>query len=168
MGPNKLEKIIIIDFGSQFTQLVARKIRELGVYSEIVNPKNIKKLNRHSYIKGVILSGGPLSITSKKGLKLDNSVINLNVPILGICYGHQILAKKFGGRIKVSRNREFGKAEIKSKSKCSITKNFFNKKRSVVWMSHQDVVQRLPSGFKTVGSSTNSKLAIINYDIFIN
>ena len=161
MGPNKLEKIIIIDFGSQFTQLVARKIRELGAYSEIINPNNIKKLNRNSYIKGVILSGGPLSITNKKGLKLDNSVINLKVPILGICYGHQILAKKFGGRIKISKNREFGKAEIKSKSKCSITKNFFNKKRSIVWMSHQDIVQRLPSGFKSVGSSTNSKLAII-------
>ena len=161
MGPNKLEKIVIIDFGSQFTQLVARKIRELGAYSEIINPNNIKKLNRDNYIKGVILSGGPLSITNKKGLKLDNSVINLKVPILGICYGHQILAKKFGGRIKISKNREFGKAEIKSKSKSLITKNFFNKKRSVVWMSHQDVVQRLPPGFKSVGSSTNSKFAII-------
>ena len=161
MGPNKLEKIVIIDFGSQFTQLVARKIRELGAYSEIINPNNIKKLNRDNYIKGIILSGGPLSITGKKGLKLDNSVINLKIPILGICYGHQILAKKFGGRIKISKNREFGKAEIKSKSKSLITKNFFNKKGSVVWMSHQDVVQRLPLGFKSVGSSTNSKFAII-------
>ena len=127
MGPNKLEKIVIIDFGSQFTQLVARKIRELGAYSEIINPNNIKKLNRDNYIKGIILSGGPLSITGKKGLKLDNSVINLKIPILGICYGHQILAKKFGGRIKISKNREFGKAEIKSKLKSLITKIFLTR-----------------------------------------
>ena len=161
MEPNNLEKIIIVDFGSQFTQLVARKIRELGAYSEIVNPKNVKKLNTDSSVKGVILSGGPLSVTGKKSLKLDNSVVNLNVPILGICYGHQILAKKFGGKIKISKNREFGKALVKSKSQCSITKNFFSNKKCVVWMSHQDVVQRLPAGFKSIGSSANSKLAII-------
>ena len=161
MESNKLEKIVIIDFGSQFTQLVARKIRELGAYSEIINPKNIKKIQKDNSIKGIILSGGPLSIVNKKSLKLDNSLINFRIPILGICYGHQILAKKFGGRIKVSKNREFGKAVVKSKSKCSITKNFFNKKKSVVWMSHQDIVQRLPSGFKSVASSSNSKFAIM-------
>ena len=114
MEPSKLEKIIIIDFGSQFTQLVARKIRELGSYSEIINFKNIHKLKKISTIKGIILSGGPLSITNKKGASLNSFLIKMKVPILGICYGHQILAKKFGGKIKVSKNREFGKAILTS------------------------------------------------------
>ena len=99
------EKIIIIDYGSQFTQLIARKIRELGVYSEIINYNQVKNLRKDNFIKGVILSGGPLTITNKNAAKLDDFIINLNIPILAICYGHQILAKKFGGKVKVSRVR---------------------------------------------------------------
>ncbi len=161
MEPNKIEKIAIIDFGSQFTQLVARKIRELGVYSDIINSKNISKIFNNKSIKGVILSGGPLSATKRKSLKLDKSIINLKVPILGICYGHQILAKKFGGKIKNSKYREFGKAIVMSKNKSILTKNFFNNGKNVVWMSHQDVVQKLPLDFKPIGSTSNSKFAII-------
>ena len=161
MEPNKIEKIAIIDFGSQFTQLVARKIRELGVYSDIINSKNIRKIFNNKSIKGVILSGGPLSATKRKSLKLDKSIINLKVPILGICYGHQILAKKFGGKIKNSKYREFGKAIVMSKNKSILTKNFFNNGKNVVWMSHQDVVQKLPLDFKPIGSTSNSKFAII-------
>ncbi len=157
-----LEKIIIIDYGSQFTQLIARKIRECGVYSEIINFSQINKLKKDkSKKKGIILSGGPLTITNKESAKLENYILNLNIPILGICYGHQILAKKFGGKVKKSKTREFGHAVVKIKSKSSITKNFFRKKNTSVWMSHQDIVYKLPSGFKKIASSNNSKFAII-------
>jgi GMP synthase (glutamine-hydrolysing) len=159
---NVLEKIVIIDFGSQFTQLIARKVREVGVYSEIINFNQIRDLKKNKSIKGVILSGGPLTITNKNSISLDESILNLNLPILGICYGHQILAKKFGGRVKNSKTREFGKAFVQSKFKSPITKNFFKYKRNQVWMSHQDIVYKIPPGFKKIASSDNSKFAIIS------
>ena len=156
------EKIVIIDFGSQFTQLIARKVRELGVYSEIINFKKIKNLTKNKFIKGIILSGGPLTVTNKKTAKLDASILNLKIPILGICYGHQILSKNLGGEVKSSKKREFGRAVLKSISKSTITKNFFKKKTNLVWMSHQDIVSKIPEGFKKIASSTNSKFAIIS------
>ena len=159
------EKIIIIDFGSQFTQLIARKVRELGAYSEIINFSKIKNLNKNQFIKGIILSGGPLTVTDKKTPKLDSKILGLKIPILGICYGHQILSKKLGGRVKASKKREFGRAFLKSISKSSITKNFFATKKIPVWMSHQDIVSVIPKGFKRIASSTNSKFAIISNEI---
>ena len=156
------EKIVIIDFGSQFTQLIARKVRELGVYSEIINFKKIKNLTKNKFIKGIILSGGPLTVTNKKTAKLDASILNLKIPILGICYGHQILSKNLGGKVKSSKKREFGRAVLKSISKSTITKNFFKKKTNLVWMSHQDIVSKIPEGFKKIASSANSKFAIIS------
>ena len=156
------EKIVIIDFGSQFTQLIARKVRELGVYSEIINFKKVKNLTEKKFIKGFILSGGPLTVTNKKTAKLDASILNLKIPILGICYGHQILSKNLGGKVKSSNKREFGRAVLKSILKSPITKNFFKKKTNLVWMSHQDIVSKIPKGFKKIASSTNSKFAIIS------
>ena len=158
---NVLEKIVIIDFGSQFTQLIARKIREIGVYSEIINFNQIRVLKKDNSIKGIILSGGPLTATDKNSIDLDNFILDLNLPILGICYGHQILAKKFGGKVKISKTREFGHVIIRNKLYSPITRNFFKKKNNSVWMSHQDVVYKIPSGFKKIASSSNSKFAII-------
>ena len=158
---NTLEKIIIIDFGSQFTQLIARKVREAGVYSEIINSNQVRNLTKNKLTKGIILSGGPLTITNKNSINLDDHILSLNLPILGICYGHQILAKKLGGKVKISKNREFGKAFVKSKSKSPITKNFFKNKNNLVWMSHEDIVYKIPLGFKQIASSNNSKFAII-------
>ena len=159
------EKIIIIDFGSQFTQLIARKVRELGAYSEIINFTKTKKLNKNQFIKGIILSGGPLTVTDKKTSKLSNEILYLKVPILGICYGHQILSKKLGGKVKTSKKREFGRAFLKSISKSPITKNFFITKKTSVWMSHQDIVSVIPKDFKRIASSANSKFAIISNEI---
>ena len=155
------EKIIIIDYGSQFTQLIARKIRELGAYSEIISFSKAKNLIKSKLIKGIILSGGPLTATNKKTPRLDTKIIDLKIPILGICYGHQILSKKLGGKVKVSKKREFGRATLKSISKSPITKKFFTSKTNSVWMSHQDVVSLMPNGFKKIASSSNSKFAII-------
>ncbi len=162
MSQKNLEKIIIIDYGSQVTQLIARKVREEGVYSEIVNFNQAKKIKKSFFIKGIILSGGPLTITKNNSLDLPRHILNFNKPILGICYGHQILAKKLGGKVKISKTREFGYAQIQSNQKCLLTKNFFKNKKNSVWMSHQDIVTKIPKGFKKVASTQNSKFAIIS------
>ena len=156
-----LSKILIIDFGSQFTQLIARKIRELGVYSEILSHNKSNKINPKN-VKGIILSGGPLNVYQDKKIKFDNTILKKNIPILGICFGHQIISKEFGGKVKQSKFREFGLAEVIKIKKSLLLKNFFDKKnKSKVWMSHSDQVTKLPRGFKTVAYSKNSKLAII-------
>lgn len=123
-----LDKILIIDFGSQFTQLIARRIRELGVFSELVSHKKIKSIHVNNNIKGIILSGGPLNVYQLKKNTFDKKIINLGIPILGICFGHQILSKFNGGRVKQSKNREFGLAKIIKKNNSLLIKNFFNKK----------------------------------------
>ena len=157
-----LNKILIIDFGSQFTQLIARRIRELGVFSEIVSHKKIKIKHIDKSIKGIILSGGPLNVYEINKYSFDKKIINLSIPILGICFGHQILSKLNGGRVKQSKHREFGLANIYKKNESLLIKNFFNKQKSKkVWMSHADQVSKLPKNFKVIASSTNSKFAIV-------
>ena len=157
-----LNKILIIDFGSQFTQLIARRIRELGVFSEIISHKKIKNKNIDDKIKGIILSGGPLNVDQIKQYSFDKEIIKNQIPILGICFGHQILSKLCGGRVKQSKYREFGLANIYEKKKSILTKNFFNKKKTnKVWMSHADHVSKLPKKFHVIASSQNSKFAII-------
>ena len=123
-----LDKILIIDFGSQFTQLIARRIRESGVVSEIVSHKKIKLKDIDYTIKGIILSGGPLNVYQINKYSFDKKIINLNIPILGICFGHQILSKLNGGRVKQSKHREFGLANIYKKNESLLIKNFFKKK----------------------------------------
>ena len=164
---NNLNKILIIDFGSQFTQLIARRIRELGVFSEIISHKKISKLNIiKKNVSGIILSGGPLNVYENNKFSFDKKILQLNIPTLGICFGHQILSKVLGGKVKKSNNREFGLAEIKKVSSSLLTKNFFNKKnKNYVWMSHADQVSKMPRNFKVTASSKNSKLTIIeNFD----
>ncbi len=159
---NKREKIVIVDFGSQFTKLIARRIRELGAYSEIFNTKELKKIKKNQNIKGIIFSGGPNTVTSKKFSKIPNEIFSLNVPILGICYGLQLIAKIFGGKVKSQKNkREFGRAKIFENHKSILTKNFYTKKFSEVWMSHQDAVSQLPKGFKRTASTKDSPFAAI-------
>ena len=159
---NNLDKILIIDFGSQFTQLIARRIRELGVFSEIVSHKKINSLKIFTNVIGVILSGGPLNVYNSYKFRFNRKVLFLNIPILGICFGHQIISKELGGRVKKSRFREFGFAEIKKVNNSLLIKNFFNNKNTNnVWMSHADHVSKLPKGFKVVASSKNSKFTII-------
>ena len=157
-----LDKILIIDFGSQFTQLIARRIRELGVFSEIISHKKIKIKDLNKSIRGIILSGGPLNVYEINKYSFDKKIINLDIPILGICFGHQILSKLNGGKVKQSKHREFGLANIYRKNESLLTKNFFNKKKlKKVWMSHADQVSKLPKNFKVIASSTNSKFAIV-------
>ena len=161
-----LDKILIVDFGSQFTQLIARRIRELGVFSEIVSHKKIRVKDINQSIKGIILSGGPLNVYQISKYTFNKKILDLNIPILGICFGHQILSKLNGGRVKQSKYREFGLANIYRKNNSLLTNNFFtNKKFKRVWMSHADQVSKLPKNFKVIASSDNSKFAIIENKI---
>ena len=107
-----LNKILIIDFGSQFTQLIARRVRELGVFSEIVSHKKIKLKDINNSIKGIVLSGGPLNVYQINKYSFDKKILQLDIPVLGICFGHQILSKLNGGKVKQSKHREFGLANV--------------------------------------------------------
>ncbi len=157
-----LNKILIIDFGSQFTQLIARRIRELGVFSEIISHKKVKNKDINKSIKGIILSGGPLNVYQIDRHSFDKRIIENQIPILGICFGHQILSKLNGGKVKHSKHREFGLVDIKKKNKSILIQNFFDKQnKNKVWMSHADQVSKLPKNFKVIASSSNSKFTII-------
>ena len=155
------EKILIVDFGSQLTKLIGRNIRELGVYSEIITPDEFKRFKNFEKIKGIILSGGPSSVVSKKFQTIPKKILQKKIPILGICYGLQLIAKLFGGKIKpLKKRREFGRAYLIKKENSLLTKNFF-KRQKLVWMSHEDAVVKLPLNFKMIASTKNSKLTII-------
>ena len=159
--PTKIKKILIVDFGSQFTQLIARRIREFGVFSEIISHKSLKIVNQNE-LYGVIFSGGPLNVYQDKKIELNKKIFNLECPILGICFGHQMISKYYGGKVKSSKTREFGFARIKKIKNSPLTQNFFNKKNTNdVWMSHADHVTKIPKTFKKVASTKDSKFTII-------
>ena len=159
---NNLNKILIIDFGSQFTQLIARRIREEGVYSEIISHKKINFKLEKNKIKGIILSGGPLNVYQSKKVKFNKKIFSWNIPILGICFGHQIISKELGGRVKKAKNREFGLAKLKKLNTSKLTSNFFNKKGfNNVWMSHADEVTKLAKGFRVIAKTETSKFSIV-------
>ena len=155
------EKILIVDFGSQVTKLIARRIRELGVYSEIITPKALLKFQEFQYIKGLVLSGGPATVTSKKFETVPKEIFKKKIPILGICYGLQLIAKIFGGKIKPSKKRrEFGRAFLIKRQSSILVRKFLDSKKKV-WMSHEDAVVKLPKNFKIIASTKNSRLTII-------
>ena len=155
------DKVIIIDFGSQVTKLIARRVRDLGVYSEIITPRKLSKYIKYSNVKGIILSGGPSTVTSKKYQSIPKEIFKKKIPILGICYGLQLITKIFGGKIKPSKkSREFGRAYLFKKKESPLIKNFLNSKK-LVWMSHEDAVVKMPKNFKVIASTKDSKLTII-------
>ncbi len=157
--------ILVLDFGSQYTQLIARRLRESGIYAEIVpffeSIENIQK----KAPKGLILSGGPASVYAKDAYKPSGKIFDLNVPILGICYGMQYLVDFFGGVVVGANEQEFGKAVLEITQNSVIFEGV--KIKSLVWMSHMDKVIELPKGFTTLAKSPNSPhCAIENGKIF--
>ena len=155
------DKVLIIDFGSQVTKLIARRIRDLGVYSEIISSTKINELKEYKNIKGIIFSGGPSTVTKNKFQTVPKEILKKNIPILGICYGLQLISKLFGGKIKSSnKKREFGRAILYKKKKSLITKNFFTSSTDV-WMSHEDAVIKMPKNFNVVASTKESKFTVI-------
>ena len=157
------EKILIIDFGSQYNQLIARKIRELNVFCEIVPPTISAKSINPSEIKGIILSGGPASVYAHGAPTCENRLFDLGIPVLGICYGMQLMAKMLGGRVERSHSREYGRAAFSVTNHRLLLKDIPN--NTITWMSHGDKVKVMPRNFKRIGSSRNTSIAAFaNFD----
>ena len=155
------EKILIIDYGSQYTQLIARRIRELKVYCEVLPYNKISKNFLMSFEpKGIILSGGPNSVTKKSAPKLNQNILDSNVPILGICYGLQLICQHLGGKISKSINREYGHAYISLSKKSNLFIGF-KKRNNQVWMSHGDHISKIPNNFKITSKSNNKIISSI-------
>ncbi|MEJ2634479.1 MAG: glutamine-hydrolyzing GMP synthase [Calditrichia bacterium] len=155
-----MEKVLILDFGSQYTQLIARKIRELSVYSEI-QPFNypIEKIQNDPAIKAIVLSGGPSSVYSDDAPRISRELFRLGLPVLGICYGLQLIAYLMNGEVDRAARREYGRAELYFKPDESLFKNIPGPTR--VWMSHGDHLTRLPEGFEIIGHTANSPIAAV-------
>lgn len=153
------QKILIIDFGSQYTQLITRRIRELSVYSEIV-PATLD-FNNFDFkdISGIILSGGPMSVYDQGAPGIHADIFNKGIPVLGICYGLQLICHTLGGAVSAGTDREYGKAIVKVNSPSTLLNDI--PAESPVWMSHGDKVERLPSGFTKTGSSGNTEYCVI-------
>ena len=156
------DRILILDFGSQVTQLIARRVRESGVYCEIfpfnVDPARIAEFDP----KGIILSGGPASVTGSDTPRAPQEVFDSGQPVLGICYGQQTICAQLGGVVEGSDHQEFGKAFVEMKDDCILTKGVWAPgERHQVWMSHGDRVVKLPEGFKVYGTSEGAPFAVV-------
>ena len=152
-------KVLIIDFGSQYTQLIARRVRELNIYCEIFSFNNLPK-NILEY-SAVILSGSPFSVHSKNAPKIDITKIKGKVPILGICYGAQFLANYYGGVVGKSSSREYGRAKLVIYDSSNLLDGFKNE--SQVWMSHADTINKLPFGSEKLASTEDVKNAAFKF-----
>ncbi|MEE6710610.1 glutamine-hydrolyzing GMP synthase [Pediococcus acidilactici] len=155
---SNFDKIIVLDFGSQYNQLITRRIREFGVYSELLSHKitaeEIKQINP----KGIIFSGGPNSVYDDDAFRVDPEIYQLGIPILGICYGMQLMAYNLGGRVESADNREYGYVDINvTDDQAALFKDL--PATQTVWMSHGDLVREVPAGFKTVATSANCPIA---------
>ncbi len=155
------EKILIIDYGSQYTQLIARRVRELKVYCEVISFNKITKSYLNSYnAKGIILSGGPNSVLDKSSPQLSKNILDLRIPLLGICYGLQLITHHLGGKISKSKQREYGKAFISLKKKSDLLTGL-KEINNQVWMSHGDHLSKIPKNFKITSISNNKIISSI-------
>ncbi len=155
------ETIIILDFGSQYTQLIARKIRELNIFSEI-HPYNVPlDILKSGKVKGFILSGGPSSIYEENAPKISSEVLDMDIPILGICYGLQLLMHLNKGRVNPAEKKEYGEAQLQINSSSKIFEGIPD--NSTVWMSHGDKVDEIPPEFETIAHTYNSPYAAVHH-----
>ncbi|WCL47878.1 glutamine-hydrolyzing GMP synthase [Leptospira sp. GIMC2001] len=156
------KKIAVVDFGGQYAHLIASRVRRLGAYTEILsNEDSIEQFKNYA---GIIFSGGPSSVYEKDSPKIDPEILNLGIPVLGICYGHQLSTLLMGGKVENSGNAEYGPAniEIKNPKKYEISRGLSNLEK--VWMSHGDEVRKLPEGFEVYGSSDSCEFAFVGDD----
>jgi len=162
MTETHTDTVLIIDFGSQVTQLIARRVREAGVYSEIVPFNRAEDARARLKPRAVILSGGPASVTEMGTPRTPDWVWTSGLPVLGICYGEQTMVAQLGGEVEAGHHREFGRAEIEVTNDCALFAGVWKQgERDTVWMSHGDRVTRLPDGFKVVGVSKGAPFAAI-------
>lgn len=156
------EKILIFDFGSQYTQLIARRIRESKVYCEIVSHKTTAERIKKIKPKGIVFSGGPASVYSPDSPTCDKKILDLNIPVLGICYGIQLIVYLMGGEVERSSKREYGKMELSILDDSDLFHGLCNNsKKTTVWMSHGDKVCKAPQGFITIAKTGNSPIAAV-------
>ena len=150
--------ILVVDFGGQYNQLIARRIRDLNIYCEVVPyNKALKELENRDNVEGIIFTGGPNSVYEESAPKIEKKIFDKNIPILGLCYGMQIMAHTLGGEVvNAPKEREFGKTEIKTEA-AEIFKNLSEKE--TVWMSHVDRVEKVPEGFEVIAHSKNCPVA---------
>ncbi|MEM1563569.1 MAG: glutamine-hydrolyzing GMP synthase [Candidatus Bathyarchaeia archaeon] len=161
----KYDTILILDFGGQYCHLIGRRVRENGVYSEIV-PHNIKieeirLLGERFNVKGLILSGGPASVSNVDAPKPDRRIFDLGLPVLGLCYGHQLIAQFFGGKVGSAKRKEFGSAYVTIKKPVGVLKGLNRKER--VWMSHSDTVFSIPPEFDVLAYTQNCPVAAFKH-----
>nr|WP_156969228.1 glutamine-hydrolyzing GMP synthase [Pontibacillus chungwhensis] len=156
------DKILVLDFGSQYNQLITRRIREFGVYSELhshrLTAEEIKEMNP----TGIILSGGPNSVYAEDSFRCDPAIFELDIPVLGICYGMQLMTHHYGGKVERALQREYGKANLQVEGEPSLFKDL--PKEQVVWMSHSDKVVEAPAGFSVDATSPSCPVSAISYE----
>ncbi|MEO9970221.1 MAG: glutamine-hydrolyzing GMP synthase [Hyphomonadaceae bacterium] len=162
MDQKNHERALIIDFGSQVTQLIARRLRESGVYCEIHPYNKVDEAFLKAYNpQAVILSGGPASVTTEDSPRADGAVFELGVPVLGICYGQQTMMAQLGGRVESGTSREFGRAHIERIGNSKLFDGLFETETEEVWMSHGDHVAQMADGFEIIARSDGAPLAVI-------
>src|SRR6478735_9137537 len=163
--PSMHDKVLIVDFGSQVTQLIARRVREEKVYSEIVPYQKAEAAFREMKPKAIILSGGPASVLDKNAPLAPKAIYDAGIPVLGICYGEQAMAHQLGGKVEGGHHREFGRAEVTVTEESPLFEGVWRKgEKYPVWMSHGDRVTKPPQGFHVFGTSPNAPIAIIGDD----
>jgi len=157
----KLDAILVLDFGGQYCNLIARRVRECNVYSEIVpcdiTSEEIKKLNKDMNVKGLILSGGPWSVYEKDAPKFDSNILKIGIPILGLCYGHQLIAYFSNGKVEPGSKREYGTAHVIVDKPVGVLKELGRKEK--VWMSHGDTVYELPEDYEMLAFTESCPIA---------
>ncbi len=157
-------RILVLDFGSQYTQLIARRIREAHVYSQIL-PCTAPMATILAYRpQGIVLSGGPSSVYEKKAPSVSKELFDLGIPILGICYGMQLVTHLSGGEVAKSKHREYGRADLAIDDKSDLFKGIGTNGSTVVWMSHGDRIERMPPGFRSIAHTANSPIAAMKRD----
>lgn len=157
-------RILVLDFGSQYTQLIARRIREAQVYSQIL-PCTVPLATILAYRpQGIVLSGGPSSVYEKKAPSVPKELFDQGIPILGICYGMQLVTHLSGGEVAKSKHREYGRADLTIDDKSDLFKDIGKDGSTVVWMSHGDRIERMPPGFRSIAHTANSPIAAMKRD----
>ncbi len=162
----KYDTILVLDFGGQYCHLIGRRIREHGVFSEIVphdiTPDEITALNQKFNVKGLILSGGPASVYETNAPRIDPKILEMNLPVLGLCYGHQLIAQIVNGKVKPAACREYGIAEVNIDKPAGVLSGLSSKE--TVWMSHGDTVFALPPEFEALAHTESCPVAAYRHE----